>query len=1063
MRRLGCMIVVLCVIMVSSVMAEEIVPGDYDNSAVIRFAGYSGTETLTNFPALISWTDGESLVSADDFESDDYSDLRFTKDNGTTVVPYEVEKWFDGAPTSVVPADVSGCLLWLKADMGIQTNGSGGVTNWLDQSGNNNDAASQATNTHPPLVSNVINGKPAVRFSGTDDDYVKFPLLTTIRTVLWVIKEDADATDNRFLLGNSNTGSTYSFHRGGYNIWNGKHAPLMVNGTTELNGIEVDGTSTLVPTNMAAISVRTSGNATANSLARDRDEAGRNWDGDVAELIVYDRVLSDAEMNNLFVYLNERYALGIAQIPRTATVWVQVPELVADSKLYVYWGNTNETAIPPYTANGGVWTAGYAAVYHLDEGGLTNEDSSVNNRHGEKQGTTIGSAGKISDGAAFDGSGDIGIPNNFTQFGDKPVTVSFWFDSSSIDSGNRVVFSARGESELMFTFGDNSPNSTIGLRVDDGSSDWETYVSKPDVQAGSWYHIAATWNPLTGYRMYSDGVLVSSDTNIAARVVASGNSAIGSIGGSRYFKGMIDELRVAIHARSADWVKAEYDSQNAPEAFARMEAHAYWDTSAGSGLTGGNGIWSTTNALWSDNLGGSTLVNWENGQVANFIPSGVSDITVSAEGVTAQEIIIDGSGYTFAGGALNLGVSGITANENVTIDSAITILDDQTWSVTTDKTNTVNGLISCEQEFVKSGDGELLLTALNNCQSGTVIVNAGTLALSGGSTRIERNVLVTINSGATLDIRENNALRRDGGGGAAVTIDGGVLTLHGTGLSRIRDVNLKNGGLWQGVTGYYMLQGTLTVSGSSASSILMANQLQLNGIRTFNVESVTGDSNSDLIVDAQLRQYGIGGLIKTGDGTMEMKQVCTYSGGTTISAGTILANGTDSALGTGDVTVETGGTLGGIGFIKSSVVVTNGGIIAPGSSAGNLTISTGDVAFVTGSATNTFAVEINGAAAGTEYDLLTVVDGSVSISNTVLDVSLGYTPDQTETFFIIVNGGTDPIVGEFNGLADGDTIDLGNSFEALISYFGDSESKTTTGGNDVVLYFKPMGGLFIVR
>src|ERR1035438_8942129 len=67
------------------------------------------------------------------------------------------------APTNPVPTGLS---VWLKADAGVTTNASGGVTTWSDQSGNGNDAV-QATDAFAPLfVTNAVNGNPVLRFNG---------------------------------------------------------------------------------------------------------------------------------------------------------------------------------------------------------------------------------------------------------------------------------------------------------------------------------------------------------------------------------------------------------------------------------------------------------------------------------------------------------------------------------------------------------------------------------------------------------------------------------------------------------------------------------------------------------------------------------------------------------------------------------------------------------------------------------------------------------------------------------------------------------------------------------
>ncbi|RMG96173.1 MAG: hypothetical protein D6706_10620, partial [Chloroflexi bacterium] len=77
------------------------------------------------------------------------------------------------------PADIPGLQLWLRADAGVWQDSVGGtpavndgdvVGAWEDQSGNGNHAT-QATTTNKPIYwTNVVNGKPVVRFDGVDDD-----------------------------------------------------------------------------------------------------------------------------------------------------------------------------------------------------------------------------------------------------------------------------------------------------------------------------------------------------------------------------------------------------------------------------------------------------------------------------------------------------------------------------------------------------------------------------------------------------------------------------------------------------------------------------------------------------------------------------------------------------------------------------------------------------------------------------------------------------------------------------------------------------------------------------
>ena len=76
------------------------------------------------------------------------------------------------ASAGALPSVSSGTLrLWLRADVGVVTNASGKVTQWQDQSGNANHAAPKNVNGQPLLVQPAgIYGRSAVRFDGIQDN-----------------------------------------------------------------------------------------------------------------------------------------------------------------------------------------------------------------------------------------------------------------------------------------------------------------------------------------------------------------------------------------------------------------------------------------------------------------------------------------------------------------------------------------------------------------------------------------------------------------------------------------------------------------------------------------------------------------------------------------------------------------------------------------------------------------------------------------------------------------------------------------------------------------------------
>ena len=1065
--------------------AETIAPEDFDNRAVVRFPDYAGTTTLTNFPALLTLTDGESVIAAEDFESDDYSDLRFTTDDASNTVPFEIEQWFFPPAVSAVPTSLSGCVLWLKADDGVQTDPvSGLVTNWIDRSGNANDASQGNVVRQPTNVLAQLNGNPVVRFNGggagnTVTNRLEFPSVSA-QTVLIVNRVETGSQNLDGILGVPNDNGIRRQNASGwqYGSWVNAGSEFYVNGreTTAMGEDEYH-----------LISVVRNGASTASHLGHyfDHAETGRSFDGEIAEVIIYNRALTPVELNNVHAYIEDKYALDIDHVGGTAVVWVQVPELTAATELYAYWGNTNATTIPSYATDGSIWDSEYVGVWHL---GSTNEvedlrDSTANMFDGTNAVSphdTANEAAIIGDGQRFDWNGSnfdyISLPDNAHDFSDV-FSVSLWANFGIFNGRKNIIGKDQDTSRFAFTMHASTDRRLNFASKNGGQSG--VLSANPVFNANQWHHIAATVQTGSLVRLYVDGVDVGGGTvgnrnNFGSlRLGRTPDTYWGGI------EGLMDEARISTSVRSPDWIKASYDSQASPGGFARLEQDAYWDTDTAGGVQGGSGDWNTTTSYWSEDTGGSSpLQNWRDGSVAHFVPSSAS--TISADAVAAQGIVVEGAGYAFTDGTISVGGSGITANEDVDISSAIALTSDQVWQVATNKTLTVSGgianngnrlVIDGEGSVVnggningggvmtKNGDGKITMSARCSYSGGTV-VNDGELHCTVGCWYENRGIgsgLLTINSGGFARFSGAHALGRSATG-KPVTINGGTLQLDNN--NYVTAINITGGKL-QGA-GTIRSKGTITANASDTTS-LISTPWQFYGNRTFTVAN--GSASPDLRLSGNISQSGTRSMTKNGAGAMEVTGAGVYSGGTTVSAGALLVNnGSGSGLGTGAVTVN-GGTLGGTGSVGAAVSVSDGGIIAPGESAGNLTISTGDVAFVTSGATNSFAVELNSASA---YDSLTIEAGSVTLSNVALDVSLGYAPSQLEKYFIIVNDGSDPVVGSFEGLpSDGSVMSLGtydgSEYEGLISYSGDSGSQSIGGGNDVVIFFHPVGLLMIVR
>ena len=202
--------------------------------------------------------------------------------------------WLDGADL-----DGDGYVTDLD-EMGLDGNT---ISSWINKA-DGSEVVAASSDERPIYQPGTLNGNALVFFDGTDD-FLSFSEIDDIRTVFWVVRE-ANTTNN-FLLGHS---STYHFHRNSATIWHATHAHANVkSGNTYVDGSLVTGTSTALPTDFTQVSLVTDGPVEANTLVYDRGIAGRSWDGEVAELIIYNKALSDADRLTIEAYLREKWGL----------------------------------------------------------------------------------------------------------------------------------------------------------------------------------------------------------------------------------------------------------------------------------------------------------------------------------------------------------------------------------------------------------------------------------------------------------------------------------------------------------------------------------------------------------------------------------------------------------------------------------------------------------------------------------------------------------------------------------------------------------------------------------
>ena len=209
-------------------------------------------------------------------------------------------------PESFTPASLDGLSLWVRGDAGLSVDRS----LWRSQGAASNALVQEIFAQRPTLELDETSRMPMLRFDGKGD-FMSFATgLTEIRTVFWVIRRNSAATGWRMLLGDAKV-QHFSSDQSTKLWWYGRTSPFVLGGETRLDGGVVDGRTTDRPTNLSVLSVVTTGYVSASTFSKDRIYDQYSWWGDLAELVIYRRALTPAEVRSVEEYLAGRYGIAL--------------------------------------------------------------------------------------------------------------------------------------------------------------------------------------------------------------------------------------------------------------------------------------------------------------------------------------------------------------------------------------------------------------------------------------------------------------------------------------------------------------------------------------------------------------------------------------------------------------------------------------------------------------------------------------------------------------------------------------------------------------------------------
>ena len=341
--------------------------------------------------------------------------------------------------------------LWLKADAGIGSADGAVVTAWNDQTGGGYNLA-QATAAYQPLyysatTGQLVNFNPSVHFDGSNDFIANSTRLmpATSPYTLLVLGQDEDtatgynklvsseetfdvfglykqggaAGDNGWIpygvsgapdRGDMGKGTKYSANGGANGFWNGTnftsdartdHAQPQIVGFMSANSATTDAMFTWVdgykedpgwsfinqnvvyqPRFFARYALGADYNGTSGV---------ETWKGKINEAVVYDRVLSDAEMAQVNTYLAIKWGVTLGQ---------------GNGSVGVNGGNYNYVA----SDSAVIWNAAANTAYGNDIAGIGRDDASALT---QKQSKSVNNDAMVTIGLGAIATSNAANANNF--------------------------------------------------------------------------------------------------------------------------------------------------------------------------------------------------------------------------------------------------------------------------------------------------------------------------------------------------------------------------------------------------------------------------------------------------------------------------------------------------------------------------------------------------------------------------------------------------------------------------------------------------------------------------
>ena len=249
-----------------------------------------------------------------------------------------------------------GLSLWLAADRGLKMDSKGRALRWLDGSGEEHHARQGESKRRPRLVRDAIAGYSALRFSGKGD-YLSLEgevVNSQANTIFAVARDRSGLVSHRGIFSNWNGSagnSTTSLFLGltgkgtvrfsdDYRSEGAIERPedaFVLAASTGSGGSMILYNGSVIASRSSSLSRRKLGGSYV--IGQQGNIDGEYWTGDIAEILVYNRQLSAAEIRRVGEVLAKKYSVPFSS---RESIRDSDPELRALASVCHVLLNTNE-------------------------------------------------------------------------------------------------------------------------------------------------------------------------------------------------------------------------------------------------------------------------------------------------------------------------------------------------------------------------------------------------------------------------------------------------------------------------------------------------------------------------------------------------------------------------------------------------------------------------------------------------------------------------------------------------------------------------------------------------